>query len=90
MKNTEELSKMVENLKSEKLTLTNGVFKLKKIIEDLKKKNFAKSEALKSIRNFFLTSTLFKVKNIGDFEEQERDQTPIESDPYKNNKNSNQ
>jgi hypothetical protein len=31
-------------------------------MEDLKKKNNEKSEALKSIRNFFLTSTLFKLK----------------------------
>lgn len=49
--------------------MTGGVFKLKKFIEELKKKNLEKSEALKSIRSFFLTSTLFKIKNITDLEE---------------------
>jgi hypothetical protein len=56
-------------LKSEKNNLTGGILKLKKIAEDLKKKNTEKSEALKSIRNFFMTSTLFKIKNISDLEE---------------------
>ena len=56
-------------MKSEKNNLTNGILKLKKIAEDLKKKNTDKSEALKSIRNFFMTSTLFKIKNISDLEE---------------------
>lgn len=37
-------------------------------MEDLKKKNSEKSEALKSIRNFFLTSTLFKLKNVSDID----------------------
>lgn len=69
MKKNEDLSKTVEDLKNEKLTLTNGILKLKKISDDLKKKNYDKGEALKSIRNFFLTSTLFKIKNISDFED---------------------
>jgi hypothetical protein len=63
----------------EKNTLSGGVLKLKKIIEDLKKKNNEKSEALKSIRNFFLTSTVFKVKNIADLEEgykKDKEETP--------------
>ncbi len=49
-------------MRSEKTNLSNGIVKLKKYMEDLKKKNNEKSEALKSIRNFFLTSTLFKIK----------------------------
>jgi hypothetical protein len=69
MKKNEDLSKTVDDLKNEKLTLTNGILKLKKISDDLKKKNYDKGEALKSIRNFFLTSTLFKIKNISDFED---------------------
>jgi hypothetical protein len=51
-------------LKAEKSSLTNGVVKLKRLIEDLKKKNIEKSEALKSIKNFFMTSTVFKLKNL--------------------------
>ena len=56
-------------MKSEKNNLMNGILKLKKIAEDLNRKNSEKSEALKSIRNFFMTSTLFKIKNIEDLEE---------------------
>lgn len=66
---TEELVKNVETLKNEKNILTNGIVKFKKIIEDLKKKNNDKAEALKSIRNFFLTSTVFKAKSASDFED---------------------
>lgn len=66
MKTNEDLMKLVEQLRSEKSTLTNGIFKLKKISDDLKKKNLEKGEALKSIRNFFLTSTVFKLKNLSD------------------------
>jgi hypothetical protein len=69
MKTTEDLVKNVEHLKNEKTVLTAGIFKLKKISDDLKKKNYEKGEALKSIRNFFLTSTVFKLKNFADLEE---------------------
>jgi hypothetical protein len=69
MKKTEDLSKTIDDLRNEKSTLTNGILKLKKISDDLKKKNMDKGEALKSIRNFFLTSTVFKIKNIADLEE---------------------
>jgi len=62
----------IEDLKSEKNNLSNGVLKLKKFLEDLKKKNSEKSEALKSIRNFFLTSTLFKLKNVPDLDKDDK------------------
>jgi len=58
----------IDDLKAEKSNLSSGVLKLKKFLEDLKKKNAEKSEALKSIRNFFLTSTLFKLKNVPDLD----------------------
>ena len=61
----------VEELKTEKNSLSSGVLKLKKFLEDLKKKNSEKSEALKSIRNFFLTSTLFKLKNVPDLDKEQ-------------------
>lgn len=63
----------IEELKAEKNNLSSGVLKLKKFLEDLKKKNAEKSEALKSIRNFFLTSTLFKLKNVPDLDKDEGD-----------------
>jgi hypothetical protein len=69
MKKTEDLIKNVDDLKNDKVTLTNGILKLKKISDDLKKKNIEKSEALKSIRNFFLTSTVFKIKNMAELED---------------------
>lgn len=69
MKKQEDLIKSIDDLRSEKNTLAGGIMKLKRISDDLKKKNIEKSEALKSIRNFFLTSTVFKIKNIADYEE---------------------
>ena len=63
--------KSIEELKAEKSNLSGGVMKLKKFLEDLKKKNAEKSEALKSIRNFFLTSTLFKLKNVPDLDKED-------------------
>lgn len=66
------MSKAIETLKIDKSNLTSGIIKLKKIVEDLKKKNSAKSEALKSIRNFFLTSTVFKIKSISQLDENEK------------------
>ena len=68
IKKTDDYVRMIEELKTEKNSLTVGVLKLKKFLEDLKKKNSEKSEALKSIRNFFLTSTLFKIKNISELD----------------------
>jgi hypothetical protein len=53
--------------------LTNGVLKMKRVIEDLKKKNSEKADALKSLKNFFLTSTVFKIKGVTDFEEKKID-----------------
>lgn len=79
IKKTEDLIKNVDELKMEKQTLTNGIIKLKKFIEDLKKKNIDKSEALKSIRNFFLTSTVFKIKNIADLEESYNKENNVEN-----------
>jgi len=46
----------------------NAILKLKKSYDESKQKNNDKSEALKSLRNFFLTSTIFKIKNISDLE----------------------
>lgn len=71
IKKTDDLMRTVEELKAEKANLSSGVLKLKKFLEDLKKKNAEKSEALKSIRNFFLTSTLFKLKNVHDLDKDE-------------------
>ncbi len=68
IKKTDDLVRTIDELKLEKNNLSSGILKLKKFLEDLKKKNYEKSEALKSIRNFFLTSTLFKIKNISDID----------------------
>jgi hypothetical protein len=86
MKTTEDLVKNVENLKNEKSVLTAGIFKLKKISDDLKKKNYEKGEALKSIRNFFLTSTVFKLKNLAEIEESkanDKDSLNLNDNSYK-------
>jgi len=57
-----------EKMKQEKNNCMQALVKLKKQYDDSKKKNNDKSEALKSIRNFFLTSIIFKIKNISDLE----------------------
>ena len=44
---------------------------MKKITEDLKKKNASKAEALLTIKNFFMNSTLVKLKDIEGFKEAE-------------------
>jgi hypothetical protein len=46
---------------------------MKKITEDLKKKNSSKAEALLAIKNFFMNSTLTKLKDIEGFKEAEMD-----------------
>ena len=73
----------MEELKNERNNLSTGVLKLKKISDDLKKKNIEKSEALKSIRNFFLTSTIFKIKSIADYEENYKKEKNISSNNIK-------
>jgi len=72
IKKTDDLMRTIEELKNEKNNLSSGVLKLKKFLEDLKKKNAEKSDALKSIRNFFLTSTLFKLKNVPDLDKDDK------------------
>lgn len=62
------LIQQIEELKQEKNNYKNAIIKLKKACDELKQKNFEKSEALKSIRNFFLTSIIFKVKNMPELE----------------------
>jgi len=44
---------------------------MKKITEDLKKKNSSKAEALLAIKNFFMNETLVKLKEIIGFKEAE-------------------
>ncbi len=73
IKKSDEYVKQIEELKIEKNSLTNGVIKMKRVIEDLKKKNGEKADALKSLKNFFLTSTVFKIKGVTDFEEKKVD-----------------
>ena len=57
-----------EKISSERDILTNHLTKLKKRNEEITNKNNEKSAALKSIRSFFLTSSIFKVKNLSDLE----------------------
>ena len=47
---------------------------MKKITEDLKKKNASKAEALLAIKNFFMNSTLVKLKEIEGFKEAEENE----------------
>ena len=50
-----------------------AVVQLKKITDDLKKKNMSKSEALKAIKNFFMNSTMLKLKDIEGFKEKKEE-----------------
>ena len=76
----ENLRKDNEGLKKDKTKLATAIVQMKKITEDLKKKNASKAEALLTIKNFFMNSTLVKLKDIEGFKEAEMDN---------NNKNKN-
>ena len=64
---------VIENLKKDKTKLATAIVQMKKITEDLKKKNSSKAEALLAIKNFFMNSTLVKLKDIEGFKEAEMD-----------------
>ena len=65
------LKKDNEGLKKDKTKLATAIVQMKKITEDLKKKNTSKAEALLAIKNFFMNSTLAKLKDIEGFKEAE-------------------
>ena len=67
----ENLKKDNEGLKKDKTKLATAIVQMKKITEDLKKKNTSKAEALLAIKNFFMNSTLAKLKDIEGFKEAE-------------------
>ncbi len=67
----ENLRKDNEGLKKDKTKLATAIVQMKKITEDLKKKNSSKAEALLAIKNFFMNSTLVKLKEIEGFKEAE-------------------
>ena len=79
----ENLRKDNEGLKKDKTKLATAIVQMKKITEDLKKKNASKAEALLAIKNFFMNSTLVKLKDIEGFKE-------AEENVEKKNKNENE
>jgi len=50
----------LDDLKQERNDYKNTIMKLKKAAEEIKKRNNDKSEVLRSIRNFLVTSTINK------------------------------
>ena len=50
----------MDDLKQERNDYKNTIMKLKKAAEEIKKRNNDKSEVLRSIRNFLVTSTINK------------------------------
>ena len=73
VKNTENLKNEIKQLKSDKSKLGEAVIKFKKASEELKRKNISKAEVLKAIKNFFMNSTLLKLKEIKGFEDVKND-----------------
>ena len=69
----DDLKKENEQLKNEKNKFAAAVVQLKKITDDLKKKNVSKSEAFKAIKNFFMNSTMLKLKDIEGFKEKKEE-----------------
>ena len=67
----DNLRKDNEGLKKDKTKLAAAIVQMRKITEDLKKKNASKAEALLAIKNFFMNSTLVKLKDIEGFKEAE-------------------
>jgi chromosome segregation ATPase len=80
-KTIDNLKKDIEGLKTDRNKLTNAVINLKKMTDDLKKKNISKSEALIAIKQFFIKSTLLNLKSIPEFNE-----TPTPNPPNQSNK----
>ena len=70
-KANEDLRKENEGLKNDKKKLATAIVQMRKITEDLKKKNASKGEALLTIKNFFMNSTLVKLREIEGFKEKE-------------------
>lgn len=66
-KTIDDLKKEIEGMKLDKTKLTAVVVQLKKMADELKKKNVSKAEALKAIKHFFINSTLSNLKNIPEF-----------------------
>ena len=83
VKNIENLKNEIKQLKSDKSKLGEAVIKFKKASEELKRKNISKAEVLKAIKNFFMNSTLLKLKEIKGFED-------VKNDTNKETKNINQ
>ena len=81
----ENLRKDNEGLKKDKTKLATAIVQMKKITEDLKKKNSSKAEALLAIKNFFMNTTLVKLKDIEGFKEAEEN---IDNNSKNNNDNS--
>jgi hypothetical protein len=73
VKNTDNLKNEIKQLKSDKSKLGEAVIKFKKASEELKRKNISKAEVLKAIKNFFMNSTLIKLKEIKGFEDVKND-----------------
>ena len=67
----ENLRKDNEGLKKDKTKLAAAIVQMRKITEEIKKKNTSKAEALLAIKNFFMNSTLVKLKDIEGFKEAE-------------------
>ena len=68
----EDLKTENEGLKKDKSKLTNGLIQLKKIADDLKRKNTSKTEALIAIKSFFMNETLIKLNKINEFSEENK------------------
>jgi len=83
VKNVENLKNEIKQLKSDKNKLGEAVIKFKKASEELKRKNISKAEVLKAIKNFFMNSTLIKLKEIKGFED-------IKNETNKESENTNQ
>ena len=58
----------IKQLQQEKSVLVKELSNMKEIIKSLDKKNKDKSEVLKSVREFFVANTIFKIKNINQLE----------------------
>ena len=80
----ENLKKDNEGLKKDKTKLATAIVQMKKITEELKKKNTSKAEALLAIKNFFMNSTLVKLKDIEGFKEAENNKNEINNETKDN------
>lgn len=88
-KENESLHSKIDKLNYEVESLQHTIYKLNRNKDELINKNTEKASVLKSIRNYFFTSELFKIKNLSDLEKEKSSENNNERKVSSNSINEN-